>query len=157
MIIFTLWVTGLGLLSSSSITLEKWLRCQTGWPSWLSRDNYGAKTASSVMVTNGRTVAHYFIALKPLPHLQYQRDAGGEEGHKHKVVGQDRHAAKAAHDFQLPHTWKESDSRVSKIKRRFVILQKYAGGRIGQHKRCCDATPHTFFHCHEPGWPKHTA
>lgn len=55
-------------------------------------------------------------------HLQYQRDAGGEEGHKHKVVGQDRHAAKAAHDFQLTHTWKmgggESDSLVNKIKQR---------------------------------------
>lgn len=57
MIIFTLWVTGLGLLSSSSITLEKWLRCQIGWPSWLSRDNYGAKTASSIKVINGCTLS----------------------------------------------------------------------------------------------------
>lgn len=56
MIIFTLWVTGLGLLSSSSITLEKWLRCQIGWPSWLSRDNYGAKTVSSIKVINGHTL-----------------------------------------------------------------------------------------------------
>lgn len=41
MIILTLWVTGLGLLSSSSsITLEKWLNCQIGWPSWLSRDSW---------------------------------------------------------------------------------------------------------------------
>ena len=39
MIIFTLWVTGLGLLSSSSITLLKWLSCQIGWPSWFSLDS----------------------------------------------------------------------------------------------------------------------
>lgn len=43
MIILTLWVTGLGLLSSSSITLEKSLSCQMGWPSWLSRDNWSQK------------------------------------------------------------------------------------------------------------------
>lgn len=39
------------------------------------------------------------------PYLQHQRDTRREESHEHKVVGQDRHAAKAAHDFQLPHTW----------------------------------------------------
>lgn len=46
-------------------------------------------------------------------HLQHQRDAGREEGHKHKVVGQDRHAAEAAHDFQLTHTWKILEKKVT--------------------------------------------
>lgn len=40
-----------------------------------------------------------------LSYLQNQGDAGREEGHKHKVVGQDGHAAEAAHDLQLPHSW----------------------------------------------------
>lgn len=101
MIIFTLWVTGLGLLSSSSITLEKWLRCQIGWPSWLSRDNYGAKNCK---FSQGYSLLHFINGVHA--HLQHQRDAGGEEGHKHKIVGQDRHAAKAAHDFQLTNPWK---------------------------------------------------
>lgn len=39
--ILTLWVTGLGLLSSSSAsTREKWLSCQMGRPSRLSLDSY---------------------------------------------------------------------------------------------------------------------
>lgn len=41
MMILTLWVTGLGLLSSSSAsTRAKWLSCQIGRPSRLSLDNY---------------------------------------------------------------------------------------------------------------------
>ena len=35
------------------------------------------------------------------PYLQHQGHARREEGHEHKVVGQDRHAPEAAHDLQL--------------------------------------------------------
>jgi hypothetical protein len=40
------------------------------------------------------------------PYLQHQGNARREEGHEHKVVGQDRHAPEAAHDFQLPNPCK---------------------------------------------------
>ncbi len=102
MIILTLWVTGLGLLSSSSsITLEKWLSCQIGCPSWLSRDNYRSKHN----MINWHQHTHGHTHKTRHPYLQHQGDTSREESHEHKVVGQDRHAAKAAHDFQLSHTW----------------------------------------------------
>ena len=45
-IIFTLWVTGFGLFSSSSKTRAKWLSCQIGRPSRLSRDSCKASQHS---------------------------------------------------------------------------------------------------------------
>lgn len=48
MMIFTLWVTGLGLLSSSSArTRAKWLSCQIGRPSRLSLDSCAHKHAGA--------------------------------------------------------------------------------------------------------------
>lgn len=44
------------------------------------------------------------------PYLEDQGDAGREEGHEDKVVGQDRHAAKTTHDLQLSYTWKINQS-----------------------------------------------
>lgn len=43
-------------------------------------------------------------------HLQHQRHAGGEKRHEHKVIGQNWHAAEAAHDLQLTHTWNQTGS-----------------------------------------------
>lgn len=42
--------------------------------------------------------------IKTFTHLKHQWNARREEGHKHKVVGQDGHTTKAAHNFQLAHT-----------------------------------------------------
>lgn len=109
MIILTLWVTGLGLLSSSSsITLEKWLNCQIGWPSWLSRDSWVGGAQHDKMSTMFALKLRTYSWTR-LSHLQHQWHARREEGHKHKVVGQDGHATEAAHDFQLPHTWKTKE------------------------------------------------
>lgn len=151
MIILTLWVTGFGLLSSSSITLEKWPRCQIGWPSWLSRDNYGAKTGS---VKGNNTHLERRLINMLVSHLQYQWDTCREEGHKHKVVGQDRHAAKAAHDFQLSHTWKILGKRwltaqPNEGRRLFITVQKDVERKFGR----IYTTLHTVFHFHHHHTP----
>lgn len=86
MIILTLWVTGLGLLSSSSsITLEKWLSCQMGWPSWFSRDNYGSKR-NDESIWQEHAHVHAYSEVLHL-YLQHQWDTRREESHKHEVVG----------------------------------------------------------------------
>lgn len=103
MMILTLCVTGLGLLSSSSAsTRAKWLSCQIGRPSRLSLDSYTLKhTNTNVSCKNSFQHFHYHMLHihSFVIYLQDQRDARGEEGHEDEVIGQDGHAAEAAHDL----------------------------------------------------------
>lgn len=54
-------------------------------------------------------------------HLKHQWHTRREEGHKHKVVGQDGHATEAAHDFQLPHTCSTNKKNVYKTEQSLII------------------------------------
>lgn len=135
MIIFTLWVTGLGLLSSSSsITLEKWLSCQIGWPSLLSRDNCGAQHVRSTCCQITRTLTH---TMKNFP-----LTSSTSETHAGKKVMKTKQLAKT--DMQ-PKQHIISSCRTPEMNR--TDIQKKNSGHLSTIKSDNLCSLSAFFYC----------
>ena len=135
MMIFTLCVTGLGLLtSSSSNTRAKWLSCQTGRPSRHSLDNYNTNTTFLKSTSEWTALCSHTLSCCAAGdgrgYLQDQGDACREEGHEDQVVGQDGHAAKTAHYLQLGNTCKTKGLHLYSIHPQHYDHRKVQPGHV---------------------------